>query len=153
MSKKLGLFYVVFQNFQVYILWWQFINFRVTLPIPSHRVPLNVFFGFQKVVAEILEHDNFVGPHGHSWRSYYRTHNIMDYLQIEDIKVKLYGNKDIVVQTICDLLKQNISQLVHEHFFRVSISRFKTMLKKGIMKVLPKKIIWLGRTIPYLYLD
>ena len=106
--------------------------------MPSHQVPLNVFFGFQKVVAEILEHDNFVGPHGHSWRSYYRTHNIMDYLQIEDIKVKLHGNKDVVVPTCYGIYKQNISKLVHQHFGRFSISRLWTMANKGCMKAMTK---------------
>ena len=54
MSKKLGLFYVVFQYFQVYILWWQFINICVTLPIPSHRVSLNVFLVFKKLWLKFL---------------------------------------------------------------------------------------------------
>ena len=55
---------------------------------------------------------------------------------------------NFVVSTICDLSKQEISQLVHQKFGHVSICRLKRMARKGIMDGLPTNIPDLEDTFP-----
>ena len=107
MPKDLGLFYVAFLTFPLYIQWGQFIIVEVTFPTPSHQVPSNFMLVFQKVTSEPLEHFDFVETQGHSWRSLYQTQNNSDYLQIKIFIFKPQRDSDIVVPTICALSKQS----------------------------------------------
>ena len=80
---------------------------------------------FKNVTSEPLEHCDFVDTQGRSWRSPYQTRNNLDYLQFEIVKIKTYRDKNIVVPTICGLSKQTHSQLIHQRFGHVSITRLK----------------------------
>ena len=60
-------------------------------------------------------------PKGQSWGYEYLTNNNLDYMHIEFVKVISYLSKDIVVPTIYGILKQTVSQLVHQRFGYVSI--------------------------------
>ena len=95
---------------------------------PSNTISsdaLKFYVVFQKKSSEPLEHCDFVEPQGCSWRSPYQTQNNIDYIQIEISKFKTQRGSDIVVPALCDLSKQTIYQLIHNNFFRVSISRLK----------------------------
>ena len=48
--------------------------------------------------------------------------------------------RNIDVPTVCALLKQNISHLIHQHFGRVSSTRLKLMARKRLMEVLPENL-------------
>ena len=54
MPKELGLFYVFFLTVPLYIQWYQFIIFHITLPIPSHRVPSNFMLVFKILHLNLL---------------------------------------------------------------------------------------------------
>ena len=95
---------------------------------PSNSISsgaLKFYVGFQKVTSKPLEHCNFVDPQGHSWISSYQTQNNLDYIQIKIVKVKPHRDRNIVVTAVCELSKQNISQLIHQRFGHVSINRLK----------------------------
>ena len=46
-TQGMGLFYVIFTHFNIYIPWYQYITFQVTLKILYHWVPLNVMLVFK----------------------------------------------------------------------------------------------------------
>ena len=98
---------------------------------------LKFYIGFKKVTSGPLEHCEFVDPQGCSWRSLYQTRNNLDYLQLEIVKINPHRDKNIVVPTICGLSKQTHSQLIHQSFGHVSITRLKQMTIKGLIKGLP----------------
>ena len=58
----------------------------------------------------------------------------------------------IVVPTVCELLKQNISQLIHQYFGRVYITRLKILVRKGLIESLPKNLPDLEYHCPILLL-
>ena len=72
---------------------------------------LKVYSWFQKVASESLEHCDFVDLQGSSWRSPYQTHNNLNYLQIDIVKVSPQRDRNIVVPTFCSPFKNNLSQL------------------------------------------
>ena len=100
-------------------------------------VSLKNYSGFKKFTSEPLEHYDFVDPQGRSWRSPYQTRNNLDYLQLEIVKINPHRDKNIVVPTVCGLSKQTLSQLIHQRFCHVSITRLKLMARKVLMEGLP----------------
>ena len=101
---------------------------------------LKFYIGFKKVTSEPLEHCDFVDPQGCSWISLYQTHNNVDYLQLEIVKINPHRDKNIVVPNVCGLSKQTLSQLIHQLFDHVSITRQKRMARKGLMEGLPENL-------------
>ena len=69
-----------------------------------------------------------------------RTRYKKIYLQIEIVKSNTKINRNFVVQTVCALTKQNLIQLIHEHFDHVSIVSLKRITRKVLVKGLPKNI-------------
>ena len=95
---------------------------------PSNTISsgvLKFYIGFKKVTSEPLEHCDFVDPQGCSWRSPYKTRNNLDYLQLEIFKINPHRDKNLVVPTVCGLSKQTLSQLIHQRFGHVSVTRLK----------------------------
>ena len=66
---------------------------------------IKFYAGFQKVTSEALEHCDFLDPKGCSWRSPYWTQKILEYIQIEFVKVNSHQSKYNVVPKICGLYK------------------------------------------------
>ena len=64
------------------------------------------------------------------------------------MKVKPQRNRNIVVPTVYYLSKQNIYQIIHQRFGRVSIFRLKLIAIKVLMKGLPKNILDLEEPCP-----
>ena len=95
---------------------------------------------FKRFRCNFLEHCDFVYPQGRSWISPYQTRNNLDYIQLEIVKINPHRDKNLVVPTVCGLSKQNISQLIHQRFGHVSITRLKRMARKGLMEGLPENI-------------
>ena len=95
---------------------------------------LTVYVGSKKVTSELIEHCDFVDPQGFSWISPYHTQKNVDHLQIEIVKFNPQINRNIVVPTVCDLSKQNLSQIIHQRFGHVSIYRLIRMSRKGPME-------------------
>ena len=62
------------------------------------------------------------------------------YIQINIFKVNPHRDMNIVIPNLCALSKQNLSQIIHQHFGHVSITRLKPMARKGLMKCLPENI-------------
>ena len=56
--------------------------FQVSLQTLSYWVPSNIFW-----LSESLDHCDFFGPQGHSWRSTYQTRNNLECLQIKIVNV------------------------------------------------------------------
>ena len=83
-------------------------------------------------------------PQGHSWRSPYRTKKILDYTEIEVVKVNHQQNKYHVVPTIRGISKQNLFQIFHQCFGYILIARLWNMAKEFFMKGLPKHLPRLG---------
>ena len=54
MPKELGLFYVVFITFPLYIRWDQFIIVSVDLTTPPHRVPSNFMLVLKRLQLNLL---------------------------------------------------------------------------------------------------
>ena len=109
---------------------------------------LKVCVDFKKVTSEPLEHCDFVDPQGRSWRSPYQTRNNLDYLQLEIVKINPHREKNPVVPTVCGLSKQNLSQLIHQRFGHVSITRLKRMARRGLMDGLPENLPELEEPCP-----
>ena len=103
MSKELGSFYVAFITVQLYIQLEQFIILQVTLPTLYHQVTSKFMLVLKKVTSEPLENCKLVDPQGLSWISPYQTHNNIEYLQLEIVKINTHRDKNIVVPTICGL--------------------------------------------------
>ena len=114
---------------------------------PSNTISagaLKFYIGFQKVTSEPLEHFDFVDPQGRSWISPYQTHNNIDYLQLEIVNINPHRDKNISVTAVCGISKQTpsrqqktLSQLIHQRFGHVSITRLKQMARKGLLGGLP----------------
>ena len=95
---------------------------------PSNTISsgaLNFYIGFFLLTYEPLEDCDLVDPQGCSWRSTYHTHNNIDYPQLEIVNINPHRDKNIFVPTFCGLSKQNLSQLIHQLFGYVSITRLK----------------------------
>ena len=58
--KELVLFYVAFLNVTLYVQWYQFIIFHVTLPTPSHQLPSNFMLYFKRLRLNFLNIVNFL---------------------------------------------------------------------------------------------
>ena len=104
---------------------------------PSNTISsgaLKFYMCFKKFTSEPLEHCDFVDPQGRSWRSPYQTHNNLEYIQLEIVKINPHRDKNIVVPNVCAFSKQNISQIIHQIFGRVSIARLKLIAIKGLME-------------------
>ena len=110
---------------------------------PSNTISpgsLKFYVGFQKVTSETLEHCDFVDPQVRSWRSLYQTQNNLNYIQIRIVKINPQRDRNIFVPTVCALPKQNLSQIIHQSFGHVSITRLKPTERKGLMEGLPENI-------------
>ena len=82
------------------IILCHFTNFPIIYPVvPAYYFPghpsntissgdLKFHLGFQNITSEHIEHCDFVEPQGSSWRSPYHTGKILDYLQINFVKLK-----------------------------------------------------------------
>ena len=70
---------------------------------------LKYYFDFQNVTPENHEYCDFVDPQGCSWIPPYQAQKNVDFLQIEFFKVNPQRSRNIVVSTVYDLLKQNLS--------------------------------------------
>ena len=126
------------------IILFRFPKFSIIYPVgpvyycpghPSKTISsgsLKFYAGFQKVKSEPLENCDFVKTQGSSWISTWHIQNNIKYLQIEISKVKTQINRNIVVPNLCAWSKQNLSQLIHQRFGNVSISRLKRMTRKGL---------------------
>ena len=98
---------------------------------------LKFYICFLKVTSEPIEHCGCVGPQGHYWISPYQTQKNLDSIQIKKIWLNPHIDRNIVVPTVCSLSKQNLSHIIHQCFFNVSITRIKQMSIKGLMEGLP----------------
>ena len=123
---------------------------------PSNTISsgtLKFYIGFKKVTYEPLEHCDFVEPQGPSWRSPYQTRNNLDYLQLKIVKINPHIDKNLVVRTVCGLSKQTLSQLIHQRFFHVSITRLKRMARKVLMEGLTENLPELEEPCPICLLN
>ena len=110
---------------------------------PSNTISsgaLKFYIGIKKVTYEPLEHCEFVDPQGSSWRSPYQTCINLDYLQLEIVKINPHRDKNLVVPTFCGISKQTPSQLIHQRFGHVSITRLKRMARRGLMEGLTENL-------------
>ena len=110
---------------------------------PSNTISsgdLKFYAGFQKVASENFEHCDIIDPQGHSWISPYITQNNLDHVQFENFKVNPQVNNYIVIPTLCDPSKINLSQLINQNFDNVSIDRQKKLAIKGLMEGLTTNI-------------
>ena len=148
MPKELGLFYVYFLTFRLYIQLYQFIIVQVTLPTLYQQVPSSFMLVFFKVTSEPLEHCDFVGPRFNSWISIYQTHNNIDYLQLEIVKINNHRDNNIFVPTVYGLKNKTLSQLIHHSFGHVSTTRLKLMSRKGLLEGLSENIHGLEEPCP-----
>ena len=142
------------------IILFCFTNFPIMYPVvpvyycpghPSNTISsgaLKFYVVFQKVESEPLEHCDFVGPQGCSWISPYQTQKNLDCLQINIFKVNPHRDSNIFVPTFCALSKQNIYQIIHHRFGRVSITGLKQMARRGIMEGIPENIPYLEEPCP-----
>ena len=99
------------------IILYHFPNCSITYPVgavyycPGHPYntissgALKFYIGFKKVTSEPIEHCDFVDPQGRSWRSPHKTHNNIDYLQLEIVKINPPRDKNIFVPTVYRLSK------------------------------------------------
>ena len=135
----MGSFHVVLLTFTLYIQWYQFIIFQVTLTTPSHQVLSSYMLVFKILHLNLLIVVIFY-PQVGSWISPYQTQNNIDYLQIKIFKVKHQRNRNILVSTVCALSKQNLPRFIHQRCGCVSISSLKPIARKGLMEGLPTNL-------------
>ena len=109
---------------------------------------LKFYIGFKIVTSEPLQHCDFVDPQCCSWRSHCQTRNNLDYLQLEIVKINPHRDKNLVVPTVCGFSNQTRSQLIHQRFGHVSITRLKRMARKGLMEGLPENFPELEEPCP-----
>ena len=112
------------------------------LPCPER------LFWFLKVIYEPLEHCDFVDPQGCSWRSPYQTQNNLDYLKMKIVKVNSHIDNNIVIPTVCQLSRKILSQIIHQSFVHISITRLKLIARKGLMEGLQENLPELEETCP-----
>ena len=96
---------------------------------------LKFYFGFKKVTSEPLEHCDSVDPQDSYWRSPYQTQKNLEYFQLKIVNINPHRDKNIVVPTVCGLSKQALSQLIHQCFGHVSITRLKRMAIPTVLRV------------------
>ena len=137
--KELGLFYVAYITVILYIQWDQFIKFRVSLPKTSHQVPSNFMLFFKRLylncftIVPFLTLKVVLGDHPTDSKQSQLSSNIN--FQIQP------SNEHKYCCTKCLWpIKNNIYQLMHHRFGRVSIERLKQTARKGLMEGLPKNI-------------
>ena len=145
--KELGLFYVAFLTVPLYIQWYQFIILQITLPTLSHQLPSNFMVVFKRLHLNLLSIVTLLNLKVVLGYHLTRLKNI-DYIKIKKFKVNPHRDNNIFFPTVCALSKQNLSQLIHQHFGHVSITRLKQMEEKGLMEGLPENIPELEEPCP-----
>ena len=111
---------------------------------PSNAISscaIKFYVEFQQFKSENIEHCDFVDPQGINWRSPYYTQNNLDYLQIEICQSQTSKRQKYGCPNFMFSIKTNISQLIHQRFVHVSITRLNQISRKGLMEVLPTKLI------------
>ena len=93
---------------------------------------LKFYVGFQKVTSEHIGHCEFL-PSRLFLEIILPDKKNLDYLQIENFQIKSQRDRNIVVPTVFALKKKPLSQLIHQSFGHVSITRIKQMARKGLM--------------------
>ena len=109
---------------------------------PSNTISsdaLKFYVIFKKVMSEPLEHCDFVDPQGRSCKSPYQTKKIINYIQTEIVKFKSHRDRNIVAPTVCEISKQNLSQIIHQRFCHISINRLKNISRKRTHGGVPRK--------------
>ena len=69
-----------------------------------------------------------------------RLKTILTIFKSKIFKVNPNRDRNIVVPTICELSKQNLSHIIHQSFGHLSITRLKIITRKGLMEGLPENI-------------
>ena len=69
-----------------------------------------------------------------------RPKKVVTIFKYKFVKVKPHRDKKIVMSTVYALSKQNSSQIIHQHFGHVAITRLKLMTRKGIMEGIPENL-------------
>ena len=139
MPKDSGLFYVVFPTVSLYIQWGQFIIVQVTLPTPSHQVTSIFLLDFKRLLLNILNIVTFLTLKVAIGDRPNRLKTIMTIFKCESSNSTLIETVILFSQLAVNFQK-NISHLIHQHFFHVSITIIKLMSRKGIIEVIPENI-------------
>ena len=64
----------------------------------------------------------------------------LKYIQIENFNVEPQRDSNIVVPTVCALLKNNIVHIIHHIFGRIYFTRLKRISRKKSMEGLPENL-------------
>ena len=139
MPKELELFYFTILNFPLYIQWVQFIIFQVNRPIPYHQVPSNSILAIKKLnmnifnIVTLLTHKFVLGDHPTKLKT------ILNIFKLKLLKSNL-TETGILLSQLSVQFRNNLSQIIHQNFGHVSITKLKLMARKEFMEVLPENI-------------
>ena len=132
----------------IYIHLGQFIIFQVTLPTLYHQVPSSFILILKMIHLNLLKIVTLLTLKVVLGDQHTRLTTIFDYLHLEIVKINPYRDNNIVVPTVYGISKQAPSQLIHQRFGHVSITRLKLMARKGILEGLPENLSKLEDTCP-----
>ena len=137
MPKELILLYVALLTVQLYIQLEQFITVQVTLPTIYHHLPSNCMLVFKNLhlnlfnIVTLLTLKVVLGYH------HTRLTPILTIFKSKCFNINTHRDKNICVPTVSRISKQTLSQLIHQSFCHVYITRLKLMARKGLLEVLP----------------
>ena len=132
--KELGLFYIAFLTVPVYIKRYRFIIVKANLTTPSHQVPSNFMLAFKSLHLNLLNIVTFLtlkvvlGDHPTILKT------ILTIFKYKFVKVNSHTDNNIFVPTLCALSKKNLSQIIHQRFGHISITRLKIKSINGLME-------------------
>ena len=129
-----------------------FIIVYITLLTQYNQMPLNFMLVFKRLHLKLLNILTFLTLRVVLGYQPTRLKQIYTIFKYKFVKFNPQRNRNIVVPTVCELSKYNLSRIIHQRFGRVSITRIKQMEIKLLMKSLPTNLTDLKDTCPIFYL-
>ena len=137
----------LFYLFKLYIQWDQFIIAQVTLPTLSHQVPSNFMLVFKSLYLNLLNIVNFLTLKFVIGYHHTRLKTILTIFK-SNFSMSILTEKRIFLSQISVHFQNNLSQLIHRRFGKISINRLKLMAIKGLVEGLPENIPELEELCP-----
>ena len=133
MPNELGLFYVALLTVRLYIQSDQFSIVQVTVTTLYHQVPSGFILVLKSLHMNLLNIVTLLILRVVLGDLPTRLKNNIDYLQNNIVNINPHTDMNSVVPTVILISKINLSQLIHQNFCHVYVTRLKIIARKGLM--------------------
>ena len=140
MTKELELFYVAFITVRLYIQSDQFIIVQVTVPTLYHQVPSSFILVLKSLHMNLLKIVTLFTLKVVLGDYHTRITTILTVLNTKLSILILTETIMLFPQLSLEFQNKNLSQIIHQSFYHVSITRLKRMARKGLMEGLPENL-------------